>query len=267
MITRVQIILLLVLLSQTLLYSHNNINMEEPHILYRLNFEERNPLPTFISAQTATAYGLQIVESPVFEGKKAARFELRSGDNENNNGTRAEISFPEPGGTGNIERWYAFAIYFPRKEYDTDSSDEVISQWHQGGKATPSLCMRTKNGRLRLRITARPKDKDVVEMGPIEKDVWQYFVVHVKHSATADGLVEIWRNGVPLVNYKGANMYDLSTGNFHLPNWKLGIYKSAWNKGAVTDASKRVLYFDAISVGNERASFAEMNITKTSNRK
>jgi hypothetical protein len=265
-ITRVQIILLLVLLSQTLLYSHNNLNIEEPHILYRLDFEERNPLPAFITSQTATTYGLQIVDKPVFEGKKAARFELRSGDTENNNGTRAEISFPEPGGTASIERWYAFAVYFPRKEYDTDSSDEVISQWHQGGKATPSLCLRTKNGRLRLRITARPKDKDVVEMGPVEKDVWQYFVVHVKHSATANGLVEIWRNGVLLVNYKGANMYDLSAGNFHLPNWKLGIYKSAWNKGAVTDVNKRVLYFDAVSVGNERASFAEMNITKNSNR-
>lgn len=267
MITRVQIILLLALLSQTLLYSHNNSRLEEPHILYRLDFEDRTPLPTFVSTQTATTYGLQIVDNPVFEGKKAARFELRNGDAESNNGTRAEISFPEPDGTANIERWYAFAIYFPRKEYDTDSTDEVISQWHQGGKATPSLCIRTKNGRLRLRITARPKDKDVVEMGPIEKDIWQYYVVHVKHSATADGLVEIWRNGVSLVNYKGANMYDLSTGNFHLPNWKLGIYKSAWNKGAVTDANKRVLYFDAISVGNERASFAEMNITKTPNRK
>jgi hypothetical protein len=82
--------------------------------------------------------------------------------------------------------------------------------------------------------------------------------MHVKHSATAEGLVEIWRNGVLLVNYKGANMYDLSTGIFHLPNWKLGIYKSAWNKGGVTDADKRVVYFDAITVGNERASFAEM---------
>jgi hypothetical protein len=260
-ITRVQIIVLLILLSQTLLYSHNNITIKESHILYRLDFEERNALPSFVSTQIGTAYGLQIVDNPVFEGKKAARFELRNGDTENNNGTRAEISFPEPGGTANIERWYAFAIYFPKKEYDTDSSDEVISQWHQGGKATPSLCIRTKNNRLRLRVNARPNGKEVVEMGPIVKDVWQYFVVHVKHSATADGFVEIWRNGVFLVNYKGANMYELNTGNFHLPNWKLGIYKSAWNKGAVTDANKRVLYFDAISVGNERASYAEMQIS------
>jgi hypothetical protein len=258
-ITRVQIIILFVLLSQTLLYSHNN--KEGQHILYRVNFEERNPLPAFISTQTATAYGLQIVDSPVFEGKKAARFELRRRDPENNNGTRAEISFPGPGNTTRPERWYAFAIYFPGTAYDADKSDEVISQWHQGGKATPSLCIRTKNNRLRLRITARPKDKDVVEMGPIVKDVWQYFVVHVKHSAAPDGVVEIWRNGVLLVNYKGANMYDPGSGNFHTPNWKLGIYKSAWNNGAVTDADKRVVYFDAISIGNERATYDDMKIS------
>ncbi len=71
-------------------------------------------------------------------------------------------------------------------------------------------------------------------MGAIEKDVWQYYVVHVKHSATADGLVEIWRNGVQLVNHRGANMYDLNSGSFHTPNWKLGIYKSTWNGNAVT---------------------------------
>jgi hypothetical protein len=262
-ITKVRIIILFVLLSQILLYSHNK---EEPHIIYRLDFEERDPLPSFISTQTATSYGLQIVDSPVFEGKKAARFELRDSDPENHNGTRAEISFPGPDNTTHLERWYAFAIYFPPNEYDTDSTDEVISQWHQGGKATPSLCIRTKNNRLRLRVNARPKGKEVVEMGPVEKDVWQYFVVHVKHSATADGLIQIWRNGVLLVNYKGANMYELSKGNFHTPNWKLGIYKSAWNKEAITDSHKRVIYFDAISVGNERASYADMKL-QTSNHK
>ena len=255
--TKVQIILLFVLLSQTMLYSHQQ---EEPHILYKLDFEEANPFPSYVATQTATAYGLQIVDSPVFEGKKAARFELRDNDPENHNGTRAEISFPGPGNKTDLERWYAFAIYFPRYEYDADSSDEVITQWHQGGKATPSLCIRTKNNRLRLRVNARIKGKEVVEMGLIEKNVWQYFVVHVKHAATPDGFVKIWRNGVLLVNHKGANMYDLSTGIFHTPNWKLGIYKSAWNGAAVTRANKRVVYFDAVAVGNERTSFDEMKV-------
>jgi hypothetical protein len=248
---------LLVLLSQTLLYSHNE---EQSHILYKVDFEEKNPFPAFITRQTATSWGLQIVESPVYEGKKAARFELRDSDPENNNGTRSEISFPGPVNSNNPERWYAFALFFPSNDFDADKSDEVISQWHQGGKATPSLCIRTKNNRLRLRINTHANGKEVIEMGPMERDVWRYYVMHIKHSATANGLVEIWRDGVLLVNHSGANMYDLSTGKFHTPNWKLGIYKSTWNGNAVTDARKRVLYFDAISIGNEHASFTEMKV-------
>lgn len=262
MIPKEPILLLLILLCQMMLYSHNeekmHINEEQTNIIYSVDFEQEDPFPSFISTQIATAWGLQIVESPVYEGKKAARFELRDSDPENHNGTRAEISFPGADNAINLERWYAFAIYFPRNDYEADTSDEVISQWHQGGKATPSLCIRTRNNKVRLRINARPRGKEVIEMGAIEREKWQYYVIHVKHSATASGLVEIWRNGVLLVNHSGANMYDPGSGNFHTPNWKLGVYKSSWNGNGNTKARKRVVYFDAISVGNEHASLAEM---------
>lgn len=257
------------LLSVTTLYSHKEklsynaslspkANQRSP-ILYRVDFENNDPLPFFLTKQTATSYGLQIVDSPVYSGNKAARFELRDDDPGTNNGKRSEILFPGPDNKGNLERWYAFAVYFPKDEFNsTDSSDEVISQWHQGGKATPSLCIRTKNNRLRLRLNPRAHGKKVIEMGAIEKNVWQYYVIHVIHSAGSDGLVEIWRNGASLVNYKGANMYDLNSGNFHVPNWKLGIYKSAWNGSLISKARKKVLYFDDIKVGNEQATYADM---------
>jgi hypothetical protein len=238
-----------------MLYSQKKDNSP---ILYQVGFEKSDPYPAYLAKQTATSWALQIVDKPVYEGVRSARFELRDGDPENNNGTRSEISFPVPENSNKLERWYAFAVFFPRNDYDADKSDEVISQWHQGGKATPSLCIRTKNNQLRLRINTHAKGKEVIEMGAMERDVWQYYVIHIKHSATADGLVEIWRNGVLLVNHRGANMYGLNTGNFHMPNWKLGIYKSAWNGNAITNARKRVVYFDAILVGNEKASFAEM---------
>jgi hypothetical protein len=251
---------LVVLLTGTLFHdnAHPLAPTEQPtHILYQANFES-SALPSFISIQTATKYGLQIVNDPVYEGRKAARFELRAGDPENNNGTRAELSFPAPGNTNNLERWYAFALYFPKDDYEFDSSDEVISQWHQGGKATPSLCIRTKAGRIRLRIKAGIDKKEWIELGAIKKEVWQYYVLHIKHSAAADGLIEIWRNGELVVKHSGANMYNLTNGNFHPPNWKLGIYKADWNGSAVTKSSKRVLYFDAIKIGDAHASLADM---------
>lgn len=256
-----------VLLSGSMVYSYKNMlhdpnwplppTEQQTHILYQTGFET-STLPAFVSIQTATPYGLQIVNNPVYEGNKAARFELRHGDPENNHGTRAEISFPEPGKANNLERWYAFAVYFPRNEYDFDNSDEVICQWHQGGKATPSLCIRTKAGRIKLRIKADIDSKEWIELGPIKREIWQYYVMHIIHSAAADGLIEIWQDGEQVVKHAGSNMYDLTNGNFHLPGWKLGIYKADWNDNAETESSKRVLYFDAIKMGDAHASFADM---------
>jgi hypothetical protein len=266
MIKKNKILLSFVLLSGTILYSYKvqfsgivpAPGAKQDHqLLYQVNFE-KDPLPSFLSTQVTTAYGLQIVDRPVYEGKKAARFELRDSDPENKNGTRAEISFPRPDNTTNFERWYAFAVYFPRDNFETDSSDEVICQWHQGGKATPSLCIRTKANRVRLRIKPDVNGKEVIELGAIEKEVWQYYVVHAKHSAAPDGLVEIWRNGILLAHHKGANMYDPANGAFHAPNWKLGIYKADWNGASITTTHKRVLYFDCVSVGDEHATYADM---------
>jgi hypothetical protein len=254
-----QIILSFVLLSVTIGYSHKESKPKPAsHIIYQVNFEEKDPFPSFLTTQTATPYGIQIVEKPVYEGKQAARFELRDSDPENKNGTRAEISFPGADNTTRLERWYAFAVFFPRDDFDFDERDEVISQWHQGGKATPSLCIRTMANKIRLRITPLPNQKTWKELGPIEKNVWQYYVMHIKHSASPDGLVDVWRNGVQVVHYTGANMYDTGHGIFHSPNWKLGIYKSAWNGSAVTKAPKRVLYLDAIKVGDAQACFSDM---------
>jgi hypothetical protein len=227
------------------------------HILYRVDFE-KNPFPSFLNTQIATSYAIQVVKKPVYEGKQAARFELRDSDPENKNGTRAEISFPRPVNKYSLERWYAFAVFFPGEDFDFDNSDEVITQWHQGGKVSPSLCIRTKANRIRLLIKPTIDRKEWIDLGAIEKNVWRYYVIHVKHSPENDGLVEIWRDGVLLVNRTGANMYDLSNGIFHMPNWKLGIYKSAWNGTSVTGAHKRVLYFDSIKMGNEHASLSDM---------
>jgi hypothetical protein len=261
---------LLLLLLTLLLLSHNQKStgktITNAHttakatVLYHVNFEGSTPFPAFVGRQTATNYALQVVDSPVYKGNKAARFELRDSDPENYNGTRAEIAFPKPAAATNLEQWYAFAIFFPMDGFEEDVSDEVISQWHQGGKATPSLCIRTQYNRMKLRIKGSPHSKEWFDMGALQKNTWLYFVIHVKHSSGADGLVTVWCNGAQLINHNGPNMYNLNSGIFHAPNWKLGIYKSAWNGPAATRVSKRVLYLDEISVGNQHATYADMTM-------
>lgn len=221
------------------------------NLLFHENCDGSGLFSTYVSKQITTSYGLTASTSIFYNGTKSARFELRDGDPLNNNGTRAEVSFPW---ATNLNRWYSYAIYFPGTGFKYDSQDEVISQWHQGGGITQALSLRTKNDHIYLYTV----DKVWHDLGLIDKDKWHTYVFHVKHSSGSDGLIELWRDGQKIMNRSGANMYSLSSGTFHMPNWKLGIYKADWNGSETTDVTQRVLYFDDVKLGNEYATYNDM---------
>jgi hypothetical protein len=214
------------------------------------NIELLTWLSLGVSRQTSTSYGITSVTNPVYQGYKCARFELRSEDRETNGGTRAELSFPP---ITSLNRWYSYALYAPSAQYKYDDDDEVLSQWHQGGGETPALCLRVRADRLYIRILGT-----WVDLGVFEKDKWQAYVMHVKHSSGSDGLIEFWRNGVKILNRAGPNMYSLSDDDFHYPYLKMGIYKSDWNGSSTTETNLRVLYYDDIKIGNEWATYEDM---------
>jgi hypothetical protein len=221
------------------------------NLLYHENCDGSTIFSTYVSKQTSTSYGITASTEQFYNGTKSARFELRDTDPEVQSGTRAEISFPN---ATNLNRWYSYALYIPSAEYQYDANDEVITQWHQGGSATPALCLRTKADHIYLRIMGNIW----IDLGAIDKDHWHAYVMHVKHSSGSDGLIEIWRDGQLIVNRSGQNMYDISTGTYHAPNWKLGVYKSDWNGTNTTATNLRVLYFDDIKLGDENATYNDM---------
>jgi hypothetical protein len=200
--------------------------------------------------QTATSYAITTVTNPAYQGSKAARFELRDTDPENHSGTRSEISFDDP---TNLNRWYSYALYAPSAYYKADAEDEIITQWHQGGSLTPALCLRVKSDKLYIRILGTTW----VELGNFDKDQWHAYVMHIKHSSGSDGLIEIWKDDVKIMNRSGANMYKVE-GDLHNPSVKMGIYKSDWNGSGTTATNIRVLYLDDIKIGNENATYADM---------
>lgn len=218
-------------------------------LLYKENADGISFLSTYVSKQTGTSYGITSSTTQFYNGAKSVRFELRDTDTEVHNGTRTELSFPD---ATNLNRWYAFALYAPGAQYKIDSDDDVISQWHQGGGKTPALCLRVKNDRIYLRVLGT-----WIDLGVFDKDKWRAYVMHVKHSAGSDGLIEIWRDGVKIMNRSGANMYAV-TGDYHNPKLKMGIYKSDWNGSGTTQTTQRVLYFDDIKLGNEYATYNDM---------
>lgn len=224
------------------------------NLLFHDNLDALDFLTSYVSKQTGTSYGITASTAQYYNGTKSLRFELRDSDPEVKNGTRSEISFPD---CENLNRWYSYALYAPSDKFKFDDDDDVISQWHQGGGKTPALCLRVQEDHLFIRVLGKWHD-----LGAFEKDKWQAYVLHVKHSAGSDGLIEFWRDGKKIFNYSGANMYKVS-GDMHNPNWKLGIYKSNWNGSGKTKTKERVIYFDDIKLGNEKATYNEMAPVQT----
>ncbi len=204
---------------------------------------------TYPKQHIATSYGLTASTTQFYNGTKSARFELRDSDPEVQSGTRAEFSYPD---ATNMHRWYSYALYIPSAQFKYDSDDDVITQFHQGGGATPALCVRVKKDRLYLRILGTWYD-----VGPLLKDAWHTYILHAKHSSGSDGLIEYWIDGQKVFTKSGANAYPVGS-TYHMPNMKLGVYKSNWNGSGTTETNLRVLYFDDIKIGNENATYNDM---------
>lgn len=243
-------------------------NAKLSHLLFEENFE--GPVP-FIDAQNTgfgSSHSFMVVTTPVYQGKKAARFKLKSTDPMIHNGTRAEVTTVKY--AREKEMWYSFAVFFPEEEFKKDSHKEAISQWFQQEDAhlgepsqSPATSLGIRNDRFYL-DTGYNRDKvckavtqesrKIIDLGKVEKDTWHEFVFHFVHSYKSDGLIEIWHNGSKVLTHKGGNMYN----NEDLPKWKLGIYKWQWNGGGKTDTRKRVIFLDNIKVGNSKATLEEM---------
>lgn len=225
-----------------------------PNVIFRETFDGSS-VWSGVYKQLGTSYAFTVANSPVMEGSKSGRFELRDTDPMQSSGTRAEVLFPEQ---SKLNRWYAYSVYFPSATYQKDSYTEIISQWHQGGGKSPSIALEIKADRFNLVMPSESTQSSSLrqDLGAIKKDSWNRVVWHINHSTGSDGLIQLWINGTKILERKGPNMYSLSSSSS--PRWKMGIYKWKWNDNMTTDVSKRVLYFDDVRMGNENATYSDM---------
>ena len=193
----------------------------------------------------ALSHGVQIVRRPRHQGRFAARFVVRPGDNPiGASGERAELlaKTEEKAGT---ESWWKWSTRFPRSYRPSRGYLNVFTQWHHTGPVCHPPIQFNVNGwerpyRLQLRVAGgsfNPRTCDtggggVFDLGPLRKRRWLTFVFHVKWSSQRNtGFVEVWRNGnrvvprkrVPTL-YSGYSVY-LKQGYFRKPtNWPVSIY-------------------------------------------
>ncbi|MDN3671168.1 polysaccharide lyase [Echinicola jeungdonensis] len=229
-----------------------NGSRESENLIYKVTFEEEEPLEDF-HRQFGTDHAFSVSSQPAYQGKYSGRFELRDSDPMTSNGTRSEVLFPEQ---DHNERWYSFSLYLPADDFKIDSNNDIISQWHQGsGSGSPTTTLRVEDDRFFLKSGPKKAERVDYDIAEVQKDTWNNFVIHIVHSSGEDGLVELWFNGEKVLNIKGGNMDK----DFGLPRWKIGIYKDDWNYDETTDTDHRVMFFDNVLMGNEKATYEEMS--------
>lgn len=243
-------------------------------VLFRGNFESANFSGWELEA--AAPSSIQVVTSPVRSGSYAAKFTLNTTDPLVASGKRAEIR--KKGNFANVgkEFWYGFSMYVPTYWATDPSSAEILAQLHDRPDTalgetwrSPQISLGIIGGKWYLRNRWDPKPKTIgndpkpegnvnrFDLGPVTKGVWTDWVVHAKWSYGSDGVLEIWKNGVPVVKYNGPNAYNDQKS----PYWKFGVYKPDWKKPDYGSSvvTSRTLYLDNVRFGDSNSNYNQVN--------
>lgn len=221
------------------------------NLIFHETFEGPEPFSTTHNKETGEwEYALQYVDTLVYDGTRSARFEIQHDQPLVADGKRSEVTIIM-GINGQLTKnaWYSFAVYFPSVYFAPDTTYDVISQWHNDGSPARLIA---KGDLFMIDIGNEIGSKEKIEVGELTRDTWHEFIFHFIHSPHSDGYLKVWQNGEQKVARSGGNTY-----NEFLPKWKIGIYKGAFEVGTSL-VTKRVVFFDNIKVGNENATYRDM---------
>ncbi|MCD2190982.1 heparin lyase I family protein [Actinomycetospora soli] len=147
------------------------------------------------------------------DGVEVAEFSLPGG------GKRAEIVPDTPSDRDGEERWVRYRTQLRDMPVDTESW-QLILQWHHNGNSgSPPIALEVGRGELRLANEGAHQQS----LGPIGSNDVVDVVLHVRFSQDpAEGLVEVWRDGRPvLAGYHPPGGTLLDSSNY----LKFGLYR------------------------------------------
>jgi polysaccharide lyase-like protein len=206
------------------------------------------------------------VTSPVVQGRRAYRIEVRDGDD--SSGERCELGQGNPTRSGfplfdeGDERWISFMLLLPR-DYPVDTPDwNIFMQLKQlGGLGTPVISMEAREGKFFLMNANNPRvSNDTIPrwIGPVRRDHWVQFTLHVKFSPHPQvGFLELYGDldgrGARLLMPK-LNTYTMkldAAGVAVRSHARIGIYRDPEIQG--TDH----LFIDGYTVATTRRAAEE----------
>lgn len=187
-------------------------------IVWRGDFETGDR-SQYSAAHMVSSDRLQVVTSPVGEGRYALKATVKRGDDPiNASGNRSELVYlsHEPVGS---EYYYRWKVMFP-VDYPSVRSWQLFTQWHHDGCCgSPPVEFYVYGEELRLRLTG----DTLVWTAPLVRGVWHEFIFRVKWSPDPKvGFVELWHNRERAVARR-----SLATMYAGMKNYlKLGLYRS-----------------------------------------
>ncbi len=183
---------------------------------------------------------------PLDSTRKALTFQLAPADPLTSKSRRAEITFP-PNVEMNKVYWVALSAYV--HDWGTlASSDAALfgTQLHSGDNSrglSPSFGIYTSGGRQfriesRYSADASPSQANSITTRHGYHDIpfgrWVDFVFKFKQSTTGDGFLQVWQDGVQIVNHQG------SLG-FNTPGYKDYIKFGYYNWSSFSSSRKVLL--------------------------
>ena len=200
------------------------------------------------------------ITSPVRDGTYAGKFTVEPGDRAPG-GERAEMVMWKPYywngkdiGYGN-DFYYAWSTYLPSPGWQNANTWQLFWQAHTANyKGSPEVSLMLGSDDI-LFLGKNNGVKDDVNLGiTLSKNVWHDFIVHVKWTKDATGVVEVWHKLSTESNfeklhtktgYKTAQTLNSVWGSGEESiRTQFGIYRSAIN-GAPTST----IYNDAFRIG------------------
>jgi hypothetical protein len=145
-------------------------------------------------AQQAGSPEPEIVSDPVREGESAVAFTIPGG------GQRNEV-LPGPEFSEGDERWFGFSTFL-QDGFPTDEGWSLITQWKNDGTGSPPLELSVDGGQYSIGGGYGHPDGAQTWSEPLAEAVtgtWVDWGVHVVFSAGADALVEVWKDGEPVL--------------------------------------------------------------------
>jgi hypothetical protein len=186
-------------------------------IVWRGDFETGDR-SQYSAAHMVNADRLQVVTSPVAEGRYALKATVRQGDDPiNASGNRSELVYLTYETVGS-EYWYRWKVMFP-SDYPSVRTWQLFTQWHHDGCCgSPPVEFYVYGEELRLRVSGTD-----LWTGRLVRGVWHEFVFRVKWSPDPNvGFVELWHNRErALARRNIATMYAGARNYL-----KLGLYRN-----------------------------------------